>query len=372
MMSLRSQEVDTMQQTGGGFMLRLSAFGEHAMDYLTFNRGRHSLVVFPVAGYSPVAKLELGVMPIWRIAPLSASGSSYYRPTTIATSLLASTTGMFEFEVDVETFTRQLWTAKLKSQFVYLPDRYYPIGNQAVDVDPIKYKAYRYRLEGHLMKGWREVFFYGVEVDAGFNEHHGRDGMMLPEEAVGSSGGWCNALGPMVALDTRDNPTWPERGVYVKMSSLFAGRFLGSEYRFEQYVFDGRLFVKPFRQDGILAAQLYVERGDGSIPFYKMPAIGGKAALRGISHPLKYINNNAWYGQAEYRRHLWWRFSGVVFGGVGASSADFSGAFDRVYGSVGAGLRIQVMPDQKLHLRIDYGVANGGDHGLYLTLRESF
>ena len=371
--TLISQTTDSIAEAPVGVLSRMMALAENGMDYLTFKSGRHSLVILPVAGYSPVAGLEMGLMPIWRIEPSERKGTLYYRPTTISPSFIASSTGMFEVELDVETFTRHLWTTKLKSQFVYIPDRFFPVGNKQVDIKPTKYKAYRYRLEGHLMKGVGERYFYGIEVDAGYNEHQPRESMMIPADVVGANGGWCNALGPMFAYDTRDNSTWPCHGVYLKLSSLFAGAALGSEYAYRQVSFDGRWFFTPIKSDpGVVASQFFAETGSGDIPFYKLPTIGGKYALRGISHPLKYSDRQAWYAQSEYRRHLWWRFGGVVFSGIGSSFHVYDDALRSLFYNVGAGLRIRVLPGENLHLRVDYGVANGGDHGLYLTLREAF
>jgi hypothetical protein len=371
--TLFSQTSDSIVEKPAGLVSRMISLAEKGMDYLTFKKGRHSVVVLPVAGYSPVAGVEMGLMPIWRIEPSERKGTLYYRPTTVSPSFIASTTGMFEVEIDVETFTRHLWTAKFKSQFVYIPDRFFPVGNKQPSVEPVKYKAYRYRVEGHLMKGVGERYFYGVEMDAGLYEHHPRESMMIPGNVTGANGGWCNALGPMFAYDTRDNSTWPQHGAYLKLSSLFAGAVLGSEYAYRQVSFDGRWFFKPFKSDpGVLASQFFTEAGSGDIPFYKLPAIGGKYALRGISHPLKYSNRHAWFVQTEFRRHLWWRFGGVAFSGVGSSFHVAGDAFQSLFYNVGAGLRIQVLPGENLHLRVDYGIANGGDHGLYLTLREAF
>lgn len=365
-----SQDSDSL--SGSRILDRLSGMGEQVMSHLTFEKGRHSLVVFPVMGYSPVVNLELGVMPVWRIEPANGHVGQFYRPTTITPSIIASVTGMFEVEVSVETFTRHLWVTNLKSQFVYLPDKFYSVGNQLVNVEPVKYKAYRYRLEGNIMKGWGERFFYGVEIDAGYNTHHSREGMMIPADVTGANGGWCNALGPVIAYDTRDNATWPTKGMYLNLSSLFSDPVLGSEYTFQQLTFEGKWFVSPWIEKNVLATQFFAETGSGNIPFYKMPLIGGKYALRGIPHPLKYSDRDAWFLQSEFRRHLWWRFGGVAFGGVGSSFHDFSNAFKAIYGTVGAGLRIQVLPNEKLHLRIDYGLSNGGDHALYLSIREAF
>lgn len=361
--------VDSSSQGG---LESMTLLAEKMMNCLTFEKGCHSVFVFPVAGYSPVSGLEIGMMPVWRIKPDVQTSKLFYRPSIITQTIIFSTRGLFEVDLDMETFTSSQWTSKLETQFVFLPDRFYGIGNQDADLKPVKFNAYRYRLEGHLMKGWRDRFFCGMSLDAGFYRNREREGTMVSSDVTGYKGGWSNALGPLFVYDSRNDPNWPTRGTYLKFTSLFAGSFMASDFSFNQFSFDGRWFVTPFNEKGIIASQLFVKNGWGDIPFYKLPALGGKNALRGIPHPLKYSNSNVWFAQSEYRRHIWWRFSCVAFAGIGASFGKFDNVVSQCHYTAGAGLRIQVLPGENLHLRVDYGIANGGDKAFYVGLREVF
>ena len=70
---------------------------------------------------------------------------------------------------------------------------------------------------------------------------------------------------------------------------------------------------------------------------------------------------------------LWWRFGCEVFTGVGNVFKQFdSDMFTKVHVMGGVGLRLRVLENEKLSFRIDYGMTNRGDSGVFFTLGEAF
>ncbi|MCR5887400.1 hypothetical protein LRS06_06320 [Hymenobacter sp. J193] len=77
--------------------------------------------------------------------------------------------------------------------------------------------------------------------------------------------------------------------------------------------------------------------------------------------------------QVELRQQLFWRLRGVVFGSAGQVQpqvTDFRPGEFNLAG--GAGLRIDVNRQDRLSIRIDYGVGSGQSSGLYFAFNEAF
>jgi hypothetical protein len=345
------------------------SFAEQLLDAFTFESGRNTIAVVPVLGYSPQTGLEYGVMPVWRILPKHCPDSAFYRPTVISSYLLCSTTGMFEADIDLDAFVWQNYRLTAQTRALYLPDKFYGIGNQSVDAVFEPYDARRLQFKGSFARQLGQAWFVGVYVDVD-NTQNTPPVSSQGNEVTGGSGGFLSALGPTVAFDNRNSATYPTNGYYVRGWYVASDVAWGSDYDYSQFNIDGRCFALVGKS--VLASQLQLISGNGHAPFYRLAALGGKRGLRGIPHPLKYINNNMWLFQTEYRTHIWWRFGGVLFGGVGEVAEKWDATFSNVKCTAGAGLRFNIFPNEKLNCRFDFGVASGGDHAFYFSLNESF
>ena len=77
--------------------------------------------------------------------------------------------------------------------------------------------------------------------------------------------------------------------------------------------------------------------------------------------------------QAEYRRTLFWRLGGVAFAGFGDVAPGLGKfQFDELKYVVGLGGRFQAMKDEKLNVRLDAGISQGGQYAFYLSVKEAF
>ena len=75
----------------------------------------------------------------------------------------------------------------------------------------------------------------------------------------------------------------------------------------------------------------------------------------------------------EYRQPVYKRFSACAFAGIGSVYRKLKGAsLGSVKHSYGAGIRISILPDEKLNVRIDYGYSDKLNKGLYFTVGECF
>lgn len=366
---VQAQQVDTVSAKSG-FLDWSVNLAENVLERFSVEKGRHSVAVFPVAGYTPRTGIEYGLMPVWRIEPKEGRTGRYYRPTTLASTLLMSTTGMYEADVDLDAFTGNGLRFSAKCQWLFLPDKFYGVGNQDEGAVPFLFDATKLQLTGNVAKQIGNAWFAGLSVDVGSYDHSPAVGLPTGLGVVGGNGGVVSALGPLLVFDNRDNAAYPTKGWYLQGWGVVSRPWLGSGFAYEQFSFDGRGFL-PLGK-GVLGAQCQWITSDGEVPFFKMAALGGKRAMRGVPHPLKYNDLHMWLLQGEYRRDLWWRFGAVVFAGCGESFGSYQRVAANVRYTAGVGLRIKALPRENLNFRIDYGIASGGDNALYFTLREAF
>lgn len=176
--------------------------------------------------------------------------------------------------------------------------------------------------------------------------------------------------GPVLLLDTRDRLTFPTAGAYAELSATFTG--LGGDYSFGRYVADLRRYVglDGGRGKHVLAVQVVGQFHAGEVPFRELAPLGGISLLRGY-YEGRYRGRQLAAAQAEYRFPIWRRFGGVAFGGVGDVGNTVSG-FDHPRVAGGLGLRFTFNRRERLNVRADYGIGQGGSGGFYFSIGEAF
>jgi hypothetical protein len=353
-----------------GFVDGTVKLAEEVLDVLTLEKGRTTVTIIPVMGYSPQTGLEFGVMPVVRILPSKLGDERYYRPSVITSTLLFSTTGMFEADLEFDAYFAHKYRISAQTRWLFLPDKFFGVGNQSASAVPFYYNAKRLQFRGAVTRQLGQPWFVGVYADVDYTQNspdvYNPDG----SDVAGYSGGFLNAFGPLVAFDNRNSSTFPSKGNCSRVWAVFSDPAIGSDFDYRQVNFDGRHYFNVGK--GVLANQCQIVSSWGDVPFYRLAALGGKKALRGIPHPLKYIDHNMWLVQSEYRRDIWWRLGGAVFVGAGAANHDWHRLSDNIKLTGGAGLRVNILPKEKLNCRFDFGMASGGDHAFYLSLNESF
>ncbi len=178
------------------------------------------------------------------------------------------------------------------------------------------------------------------------------------------------ALGPVVALDSRDNQFFPLRGWAVDLRADFYAGSLGSEASFQKYEANIRAYF-PVRDMDSLATQLYACGTGDQAPYFLQCLYGSAGVLRG--YPVgKYYDQTMWGAQIEYRWHVLSRWIATGFAGVGGVAPSFgSYTSEDILPAAGIGVRWIAEPREKATLRLDY--AWGKDRGaFYLSIGEAF
>ena len=143
------------------------------------------------------------------------------------------------------------------------------------------------------------------------------------------------------------------------------------DYNFLDVELDVRQYW-AIKEDQVFAANVYLRSMSGDVPFYKVPALGGSQRMRGYFHG-RYRDNTYAMMQAEYRQYFWRKFGFVVFGGLG-NVAERLVDYDlgSMNYSFGGGLRFKFNEEQKINLRMDIGIGQDGNTGIYFGIEEAF
>mgnify|MGYP000882019918 FL=1 len=164
--------------------------------------------------------------------------------------------------------------------------------------------------------------------------------------------------------DTRDNVFNATEGERMAVTSEFAGGFLGGDFTFQKYQFDGRKYVKK-GSNHVWAFRLSGGIINGDVPRSEEFSVGGSNTLRGYEED-QFEGSKMLIGSAEYRFPLGNKIQGVGFVDAGQASDSFS--LSEVKSSVGLGVRINTPIGP---LRLDYGVGEEGGK-LHFAIGSSF
>jgi len=164
----------------------------------------------------------------------------------------------------------------------------------------------------------------------------------------------------LVAADLRDHKGHPTGGgLYQFVAVAYLDRDSGT-YSFRRYEVDAAQFVPLFTKRWILALhgrEVFSDASTGHVvPFYLMPALGGKNTLRGY-HDYRFHDNDMQVFSAESRWALFTHLDAAVFadaGKVASRVADLD--LQHLKTSYGAGLRVHNATATLVRLDVGHSV----------------
>jgi len=252
------------------------------------------------------------------------------------------------------------------------PDNFWGLGKYAADSgeESYKYKQYYIYLHPQFLVG--RNLFLGIlyAYQRVFDVDYARGGLFDKENVPGRYGYHVSGPGASVTFDTRNNAFAPDRGVMLQFYINPYISFFGSDYQYTNYVIDLRRFMRIYR-DQVLALQVWGSLNSGDVPLRSLAYLGGANNLRGY-YAGRYRDKNAAAIQAEYRIPLWWHFGVVGFGSIGNVGTELRDLnLESLKYSFGGGVRLALNQEERLNLRLDYGITQGSQ-GFYLQLGEAF
>lgn len=265
----------------------------------------------------------------------------------------------------------------LNSHFSFssFPDRFWGMGNETADsnVEEYDFRQFYIHLHGERLLA-RKIFaglIYDFQRVMDINIKSG--GLFEQQNIAGSKPYQVSGLGLSLSWDKRNNTFWPNRGHFISVQATHYTSLLLSNHRYTNIITDLRLYKRIWRQQ-ILAIQGYGFFNTGTdVPIRSIASLGGADRMRGFFSG-RYRDNDLFSLQAEYRVPVYKRLSAVGFAGTGDVAGRFSTvSLQRLKYSYGGGLRFAVNKNEKLHVRLDYGVGSGkGNNGFYVQFGEAF
>jgi len=335
-------------------------------------RERH-LSAYPYAYYTPETELAFGAGGI--LTFYTSQIDPDLRPSKISLSGYYSTRGQYKITQTTHLyFDENRYLIMFPLSFGSFVDKYWGVGNQTADIANVDYDV-------QVIEG--SVVVEGLTGLAGFTRdgfvYRGsyrdikdlKDNPNLTESTVGVDGGFSSGFGFDFVVDSRDAVFYPTVGGYHHLDFVWYTPIFLSDYRYTELEIDLRRYFS-LSPSQVLAAQFRVQAVFGQVPFYDLPALGGGSIMRGY-YEGRYRDLNAFAGQVEYRRDLWWRLGMVLFAGVGEvfGSEENNFAFSRLQYSLGGGLRFLFDTAQHINLRVDLGFGKDSN-GIYFGLEEAF
>ena len=257
-------------------------------------------------------------------------------------------------------------------KFQKYPNKFFGIGNDTPESNEENYTSRKFSFDAVLYKNIFSHMNAGpaIRAEDGSIRETGAGGLLAPGFLPGSKGGTLAGIGLVANWDSRDNTIAAQSGSLYQITTLVYSSSFGSDYDFTDVQIDARTFFEVVPGQ-ILAVQGAAEFIGGTPPFYRMAAFGGQNLLRGYFDG-RYRDKNSVALQAEYRLPVWWRFGMVGFVGA-AQVADKAGQFGlkRFWYAGGLGIRFAWNPEERVNLRLDYGVGKNSS-GMYITVTEAF
>jgi outer membrane protein assembly factor BamA len=194
-------------------------------------------------------------------------------------------------------------------------------------------------------------------------------GSLAADTVRGSNGSVTSGGGIDLLYDTRDSIFFPRHGWYIRVTSNFNYKQLGSTYNFDKVVSDISWYHQLARPV-VLALTQHNQLNWGDSPFNQLALLGGSKQIRGYYQGY-YRDDALSYLQAETRINLIDRVGCVAFGTMAffGNYHTFPESPIPVFAK-GIGLRYNYVRRQHINIRFD--VAYGTSVEYYLTVQESF
>ncbi len=269
-------------------------------------------------------------------------------------------------------FPKEKYIFRWQSSYSYYPDKFWGIGNSSVKSDEEDYSIKQFYINPQFLIRTYKKFYFGLSAEfQSVNDFtYSAGGVFDQQDVAGRNGGNTSGLGMLITVDSRNNAYSPSKGGFVEFNLTRFGKLFGSDFDFTTYSLELKKFYK-IGLNRVFAAQLYGKMNTGEAPVRNLALLGGSEMMRGF-YKGRYADKDMITSQVEVRQYLFWRLGVVAFGGAGQVSDNLNQLrWDRLHYSYGAGLRIMVKEKEKLNLRVDYGIAEGGS-GVYVILKEAF
>lgn len=349
-----------------------------AIEQIEANKTKRGIIPAPIVYYTPNTKFAFGA---------SVVGYLKLRSKTDTASTRLSIARLFtDFTTNRQTHQWLFWNIFTRDEKYFIRgevrhrifrDRFFGIGNETPDEAE---EIFRYSYIGGRVAPLKNIgnrVFIGPEFQAthyyetNLNPAEGESqSQLLTNQITGYRGGFNTGIGVAIINDNRNNTAFPSSGYYLEASAHRFSESFGGDFNYNNYIFIASKYwgLKP---DNVFAVNAVVNLNDGEVPVQRLATAGGEQILRSYNRN-RFLANNFAGVQAEYRFPLFWRLGMVAFAGAGDVFNEFSEtSLSTLKYSVGTGFRLRLLPEEKLHSRLDIGFGREG-FAVHVGIGEAF
>ncbi len=317
-----------------------------------------NFAAIPVINYDPAFEWNFAalvnaffkVSPADTVSPLSMGGAMVGY-TTNKTSYWALYTRLY---LDEDNYRISMAYGDASVNFQY----YEELANSFIDFNSV-YDVFYVEAQRRVYKRWYLGLRY---INSKAKTSYDIEGA----EAISTN---MNNLGFVISHDTRDFIYNPYHGDFLNFKTAHYRDAWGSDYTFDDYVFD---YTEFFNIDStrVIAGRVAAFVATGDVPFEGQHVVK-REDIRGYTNG-KHRANQVYDIQGEYRWNFYKKWGMVAFAGI-ATAVDSPNeiTWSGLLPGGGVGLRYMAIPSEKINVGIDVAVGKD-DWGLYFRIGEVF
>ncbi len=338
---------------------------------ITIKEKKTKTLIFPVIGRAPETSWTFGAasVTVFKTNPKDSS----LRTSTVPLGIIYSLRHQIIISNGVNIyFPGEKYIFRLEDTYTKFPDKFWGIGYNTPYSNLENYEYSQLFINPQFLKKIYKDYFAGlcVEYQNVYYVHHLANGIFDQENVVGRDGSRSVGVGLELSRDNRNNTFSAKKGGLIKFITVVLNKTFASKYNYSYTELDVRKYIS-LNKNNVLAFQLDAVITDGAVPYRNLSVLGGPNMMRGY-YGGRYRDKNVVAFQVEERMHLWWRLGIVGFAGLGQVSGDYTHwHLDQVKYCICGGLRVALLPKERLNLRLDYGFGYKSQN-FYLTVTEAF
>jgi hypothetical protein len=336
---------------------------------------KNKFLVFPLVALSTETSWVFGVANAYVFK--TDKKDSLLRVSTMPSGILYTLNNQILIALGANIFLpKERYIIRFENSFSKFPDKFWGIGNNTDNNVSESYTFTQFYINPQLYRKVYGNLFLGAGLDYQrvFNIEYIAGGYFdrdLVKGVYDQKSYTVFGYSLFINQDSRNHAYVPDRGELFRVRFSNFNKSLGSDYNFQTLEIDYRKFIKVTKRS-VLAIQSLNTFNFGDVPYRNLAILGGNNMMRGYwagrYRDLKFMGV-----QAEYRFPIKGRVGAVAFLGAGQVANNFGElSFDRLKPSIGTGLRVAVLKQDKLNLRFDVAAGSGGSINYYIVLAESF
>ena len=346
------------------------------------------IVFAPYIIYTPETNVGFGIGGSYLFKMPNSGGEERTRTSAIPIAFTYTLENQLLFYSGFEIFwPDEAWVLSGNLRAQIFPQLFYGVGPDTPEDNEVVFESTQVVLEPIFSKqAFVDKLFLGGGVryrrvlDTDFSlvddDVEFPTGALQFDEIPGARGSTSAGIEAAALYDTRNSLLNAQTGSYVEATYGVYRDWVGGTHEYELTRVDARKFYQLKGDEDyrdVLAFQGVGYFATGNVPLVELGQLGSGEIMRGY-YEGRYTDRNYVAAQAEYRLNFEDSAWGAVgFASAGTVSPGVSEFFDQpLRTAVGAGIRFEVDPVERLNLRADVAVTGEGDFNFYIQIGEAF